>query len=521
VRRELSQQDAAYLWADTQILTHPDLWVGRTDHELDCVLHRWIRIRFGWDIPRVAVCPHHVAPFRLVSDLFFERASHVVAFASRFSGKTLDVGILFAALLELICGIEIAHVGAQIFQSAKCFEYVDEMIGDTPMSGRSKPMSGKGKFHLANGSKISILTASAAGCQAEHPQLAGFDEIRHSSSAVLEEWKNMAGSSEDRQGQSIITSSRANVGDLMDVVLERADAEHRKVYAWCVWEVAERCDRRSCAECERYVSYDRMGKPHTFAEVCGGKMRESRGFMPWRDIVDRFVGLVYSSWIAQQECLRPEQVGAYYSHFQREIHCIGADSTKWRPNNRGCIVALDFGVADPNAMAIGQPAGPPSDPWRTVVWVDSFEDGDGDTIIESWPAMAKLAAQYGPILECWGDPAGKARQQIKGGHSAIRQLKNTYGIHCRTSPRFNSYIRRHDAVENRLRRRSDGEPAYYFWTDTPGGKRLARCIEALRRPTNKDGVPIGEEFYHDEHSHLCTCVEFGTVGLYVVKQISC
>jgi len=487
----------------------------------DDLLHEWILLRFGWDVPRKAVCRNHVAPFRFIADLFFQRVRNVVAFASRDSGKTLDLGILFSALLLIDEGIDCTHVGAVQFQAGKCFEYVDGMVGQEPMTGRSKPMSGKGKFHLESGSKITILTGTTAGCQAEHPNIAGFDEVRHSNAPVLEEWKSMVQSSPTRQAQTIITSTRGAVGDLMDQVLERADAEHRAIYAWCVWEVAAQCVDRSCKGCERYVSHDRQGRPHTFAEVCGGKMRESRGFMPWQDIIDKFVGMFHATWVSQWECKRPEQIGAYYAHYQPEVHNLTDVIADWRPSmGRGLVLGLDFGVADPNALAVGVLAGPTSDPWKTIVWCDSFEDGDGDTIVESWPKIAAMVEQYRQGLEprwrdnvhWFGDPAGRARQNVKGGHSAIKQIKNSCGVRVRTSPRFNSYQRRHDAVENRLRVRSDGEPRVYFRVETPGGKRLARCIEALRRPLGRDGQPVGEEFVHDEHSHLATAVEFATVG---------
>ena len=470
--------------------------------------------RYGVRLPRKAVCPGHVAPMDAFWRSWTGEDRAVIWMANRGGGKTN--GLAFLESLEAECkGIGIGHVAATLDQGSRMQTYASQYFGQKPgiVQGDIKQ-----KVRLRNGGLIEILPATMAGVNGPHPVKVSLDECDLMKWPVIQQAMSMPLSVGDNLSALRIASTRKFAAGPMQRMI---DSGNFRVAIWCIFETMQACTEASCKRCERLISHDRLGRPHTFAEVCGGKMRESRGFMPWQDIIDKFVGMFHATWVSQWECKRPEQIGAYYAHYQPEVHNLTDVIADWRPSmGRGLVLGLDFGVADPNALAVGVLAGPTSDPWKTIVWCDSFEDGDGDTIVESWPKIAAMVEQYRQGLEprwrdnvhWFGDPAGRARQNVKGGHSAIKQIKNSCGVRVRTSPRFNSYQRRHDAVENRLRVRSDGEPRVYFRVETPGGKRLARCIEALRRPLGRDGQPVGEEFVHDEHSHLATAVEFATVG---------
>jgi hypothetical protein len=49
----------------------------------DDELHAWVKQNLLVDIPRVAVCPDHIAPFTFLADLYFERTSAGLALANR------------------------------------------------------------------------------------------------------------------------------------------------------------------------------------------------------------------------------------------------------------------------------------------------------------------------------------------------------------------------------------------------------------------------------------------------------
>lgn len=60
----------------------------------DDELHAYIKSEFDVDIPRVAVCEGHVAPFKFIADLYFERVSAALALAARGTSKTFGVALL-------------------------------------------------------------------------------------------------------------------------------------------------------------------------------------------------------------------------------------------------------------------------------------------------------------------------------------------------------------------------------------------------------------------------------------------
>src|SRR3954468_19269145 len=59
---------------------------ARTDGpQTDDELHTWIKTNLRVDVPRVAVCPDHDPPFKMIADCYFERL-HVV-----IDGKKMSV----------------------------------------------------------------------------------------------------------------------------------------------------------------------------------------------------------------------------------------------------------------------------------------------------------------------------------------------------------------------------------------------------------------------------------------------
>ncbi len=63
----------------------------------DDTLHEFIVHEYGIDVPRVACCSEHVAPFVALADLFFGRVDAALWHAARGAGKT-TLGALWIAL---------------------------------------------------------------------------------------------------------------------------------------------------------------------------------------------------------------------------------------------------------------------------------------------------------------------------------------------------------------------------------------------------------------------------------------
>jgi intein/homing endonuclease len=77
----------------------------------DDELHSWIREEIGDNIPRVAVCPDHCAPFDFMKDYYFERETALLVMAARETGKTRGVAIINYAIAETKSGVEICVAG--------------------------------------------------------------------------------------------------------------------------------------------------------------------------------------------------------------------------------------------------------------------------------------------------------------------------------------------------------------------------------------------------------------------------
>ncbi len=536
-----SEYDPGDRARDEQLLREgPALHPYIDDATWDGMLHRWIRQVLGYNIPMVAVCDCHDAPFQIVADSFFGRVQKTLSHANRTGGKTLGLGLLYAAQMILQSPIDISHAGAKKKQAKRCFRYVGKGLESSGLkkgsgiAAQAAAIDGGGEYHLDNGSEIEVLCGTVASLNSPHTSVFGFDEIELATEEALDEAKSIPVSKNGRLATDHRSSTLKYADGIMQRALDNALAEGRRVYSWCAFEVAEQCHEPDCAVCEKYCSYDRLGRKHTFREVCDGKMRRSRGWMSRDDIIQmQFLGRAFETFRAQwAPCDRPELVGQYYAHFQ-DFHEVGPDDTDWRPGPaHGHAAGWDFGVSDRNAVPIAQPFGPDSDPWSYVILVDCYEDGDGPTPAMSAPEVWALEAKYGRLYEpgLWGDPSGANRAPVARATNAINEIydeslkkehlvvlaklgiKPREGYEILWDARCNPFPVRHKAVENRLKKRSDGMPRLLVWTGTPGGRRIAKVLRSIRRP-ERNGVPYGEEPVKDENYHLASAIEFLLYGL--------
>ena len=488
-----------------------------TKHDLRVA---WGR-RFGIWLPRVAVCPGHIAPLDAVWQAYSGQDRSVIWLANRGGGKTLNLGYREAMECDLL-GIEVGHVSATLAQADRMQGYASHYVAQRPHALAGPRGEVKQKIRFGSGGKLEILAGTMSGVNGPHPIKASLDEIDLMPAPVIQQAHSMPQSRGEYLAAMRLASTRKFAAGNMQKAI---DGGRWPVRAWCLFETMARCTEATCSRCERAVSHDRTGKPHTFAAVCGGKARRSDGWIRLDDALQAFgVLLDLETFRAEWLCEKPESVGQYYQHFSWQVHCINEADTEWRPEHgRGILVGLDFGVSDPNAAVIGIAAGTRTRPWGKIVWVDSLIDGDGDTIAQTWPRIWRLVQSYRERLpreyqgadhiEWWGDPDGRSRQH--GAASPLLQIRNLSAgsVRVRTSKKLNRFEPRHDAVENRLRVRSDGEPQCYVLLATKGARDLATDLQALRRPLDRDGQPTGEGFVHDQHSHRCTALEFATVGL--------
>ena len=73
-------------------------------------LHEWLKFELKIDIPKVAVCDGHDAPFQFLADLYFERIDAALGVANRGGAKTFLVAVLHWLNSRFKPGCEILHV---------------------------------------------------------------------------------------------------------------------------------------------------------------------------------------------------------------------------------------------------------------------------------------------------------------------------------------------------------------------------------------------------------------------------
>src|SRR5687768_12750927 len=87
-------------------------------------LHKWLKEELALDVPRVAVCAHHDAPFDYVREAYLEPAKDLVVWAPRGGGKTrLAAAVTLRELMDKE-GIAIRILGGSLEQSLKMWEHL-------------------------------------------------------------------------------------------------------------------------------------------------------------------------------------------------------------------------------------------------------------------------------------------------------------------------------------------------------------------------------------------------------------
>ncbi|MBU1767969.1 MAG: hypothetical protein KJ648_07695 [Candidatus Omnitrophica bacterium] len=286
--------------------------------ETDNILWQYIKAYFNFEVPNVAVCEGHCSPFSFLADIFFERVTNAFGFANRGSGKTRDVSIIHQLNSHFKPGCDTASVGAIEHQAEKCYQYLQEYLhpvrgqfADTIVTTR------KGDTEYENGSKLEILPATINALNAPHPAKAFLDEVELVDWSIFQEFLNMAHSQKDIKAQNILTSTRKWLYGTVQKIL---DERQFKVYLWCIFEIAQEC-KNDCRDCSKFIKGAwEDGRPRTFKSVCKERMRKSRGFLSFEDVINRFLTLDRVTWEAQQECTKPGRVGLVHQWFDEQKH---------------------------------------------------------------------------------------------------------------------------------------------------------------------------------------------------------
>ena len=142
---------------------------------------------WGYRIPRVAVCPGHVSPFRAFADAYFARYPSMIWKASRgLGGKSRTLGVLGLTEATLL-GCEVSILGGSSAQSINVHD-ATKTAWDwhaAPKGLLARPPT-TFTTSLTNGGYLRTLTASTRSARGPHPPRLRLDEIDEMDQLVLD-----------------------------------------------------------------------------------------------------------------------------------------------------------------------------------------------------------------------------------------------------------------------------------------------------------------------------------------------
>lgn len=351
---------------------HLEQRLSESGPQTDDELHEWMKFELGIDVPRVAVCENHQAPFTFLADLYFERIDAALAVANRGGSKTFLVAVLHWLNSRFKPGIESCTFGAIEAQSFRAYAHLKGWVFDE--KGNKKPeivSSLMRETIFTNGSKIEVLGSTPEAVNGPHPQIAHADEIELMRDDTWAESRNMTISKKIRNGrvvnpQDIATSTRkgpsGRVQELIDEI-EKAISEGykppRKLYIWCIKETASQVKNCQIARpdipeklkcpCHTIRKGEwEDGSPRLLSDVCQGDFYKSRGWQPYGDIVKQFTENDRVTFEVQQLCDKPEMRFHYVPNWRDDKHCIR--NFEPDPKNGPIFLAVDWGGTNPHAV---------------------------------------------------------------------------------------------------------------------------------------------------------------------------
>ena len=469
-------------------------------------LHALIAASLGHYIPNKAVCDGHSAPFDFVADSFFERVNDCLVIGPRNGGKTLNFAIL--EFLEAVQknGCQSCHLGAIMSQAKRAYGYVAKWSHQYKDSLGIKTCT-REKTILGNNSEIEIVPGTVNGVNSPHPHKAQIDEFELLNWEIFQEAISMPKSDEYIGAALRLATTRKYPSGNAQKMIDEHQERGFKLYKWCVFEILEKCTG-SCADCKKYISYNRDGEAITWYEKCQGKAKRANGYFKISDVIKKFLTLDYETFEAQWLCERPERTDCVFPEFHFNMNVI--EEWKFDPA-LPCGRGWDFGFDDPTAVLYFQW----DDMKNCYLFDEHIVSGSLiDDIANETRAKSDLLANHNK-WEDWGDPSGKARTGVDS-NSYMTKLGNKQ-IYVQSQ--YSHVADGIQAVKKKLRKSSfTGKPQLYI---TKNCKKTIKALELAQWDRTKgEAVHSREKYKHDEHSHPLDALRYFILGIFPDFEMS-
>jgi len=472
-------------------------------------------------IPEQAICPGHSSPFQFVDDNFFDRQTNSLVIGPRNGGKTMNFAILEFMESSQKPGCESAHLGSIMAQAKRAYKYIFKWAYQHKRELHI-PKITREETIFGNGASVEIIPGTMNGVNSPHPQKVTIDEFELLSWDIFEEAQSMAKSTPKIPLSQRLGTTRKFPNGNAQKMINEAPKKGYKVYKYCIFEVMTGCDCTG-SKCDnkydKYISYDREGKGHTWSSVCNGKARRAKGYYNFTDVLKKFIDLTWEMFSTQWLCNRPETSDNTFGEFHYEMHVI--DSYTFN-NDLESLRGWDFGLDDPNVCLFGQllPSG------DLVIFDEMVASGE---LIEFFGIKVNkvtykfiTSKEYTGTdeelidwteentgnFEDWGDPSGKAKTGVTGA-SYISQLSD---INIYINYIYKFIDEGILAIKKRLLKSSHtGKPRLYILKSCV---KLINALELAQWDRQKGEIKKSREKYkHDEHSHPLDALRYLITGI--------
>ena len=299
---------------------------------------------FALKLPPQGLCPGHSAPGAYLLDALSGGADEdAIIWAARGGGKTA-VGALLTLIDSTIHdGCETVVLGGSGEQSKRMNEHTTRYISDGRLESMldGEPIQYRTQFR--NGSRITVAMASQKSVRGPHVPRLRFDEVDEFDRDIYRAALKMRHSRSGLKGSLHIYSTMHRPGGLMDEIIQEAGDAGRKVYTWCIWDVAERCEGRKCGSC-------------VLEPDCKGICKDATGYFSIDDIIAIRTdpGSDDNSWQSELLCRKPGARSLIWPGYIEAMHDfdLPADHKEMRARLKRVVAGVDWGYENPSAIIV-------------------------------------------------------------------------------------------------------------------------------------------------------------------------
>lgn len=203
-----------------------------------------VRVMWGIELPRTAICDGHTSPFDAFCEGYFgNHGNYSLWYGSRGTGKSLMLAILGLTKTALL-GINATLLGGSMAQSKNVHEHVENLMRAPYAPRHAVDKQIQTELSYLEGNWIRPLPASQRTVRGPHPQLVLLDEIDEMDYDVYTAAQGQAMAKPNTRGvmipeMTIASSTWQNPIGTFKTVYDNAQRNGLSIHTWCWRETAK------------------------------------------------------------------------------------------------------------------------------------------------------------------------------------------------------------------------------------------------------------------------------------------